>query len=275
MEIQHLNSSSTLIKITYGKLKNVKNYTAVPVLCICQCIIYSPSQNWDRLCSFPWGGAQEARSMAQTADPQVARGIFHSMECHAQCINWEGTITAGRLRYWASLIFPIVFLCLSPFHYNYYCIFFCFSCETATFFPILLPTLGGEVKPQQTEGYFCLQLCYPQTRSVSSLAGFFSCQQGEDLRNPLRLSIHLSTVYKAFKGKYPPGKQGALVGQLGKKSSIPASSVRHCLLCTSVQNNLQRADTTRWGEWWGELLPSFKGFSVFFSSTSAGSVLKC
>lgn len=76
----------------------------------------------------------------------------------------------------------------------------------------------------------------------------FPCQPGEEPRNPLRLSIHLPAVYKAFKDKYPPGEQGALVTQLGKKSSIPTSSIRHCLLSTFVQNNLERADTTRWGK---------------------------
>lgn len=88
------------------------------MLSICQWIVHSPSQNWDL--GKPAVLLEECTgSQEQSPDPQLARGIPHTMECH------------GALRYWASLTFPPVFLCVSPFHHNYYSIFTCFNYKTA------------------------------------------------------------------------------------------------------------------------------------------------
>lgn len=141
------------------------------MLCICWCIIYFPSQNWGRLCSFPWGVHREPGAQPSQLTHHWPGGYSIPWNAMSSAwtggADWEGTITAGGFKYWASLIFPVVFLCLFPFHYNYYYILFCFNYENA-FSPVLIPTLGGEVKPQQTEGYFCLQLCYSQTSPLAS-----------------------------------------------------------------------------------------------------------
>lgn len=240
LEKQHLNSSSTLIKITYRYL-----------CCVSANALFILLPKTGMACAVLL--EEEGRITAQTADPQLARGISHPMECPVHKPGEQSLLGDSDIGHHSPfLLFSSVSLPFTTIIIIFY------------FVPIMKLLLSSQsssppweerlnLNRQKEIFVFSFVIFRQVIWTVHAIPGrIFSHQPREEPRNPLRLPIKLSAVYQyiyIFRDKYPPGEQGVLVTQHGKRSSIPFSNIRHCLLFTFVQNNLQRADTRRWGKW--------------------------